>query len=643
MDIIDQITYRARDGSAAGAIDEVATSIWGKEHTERWRQRLEPLLRIGRPPGRTYLNFGPQAACIRWYAESPSRFDWQYALVLVAQPYALTSGYALELPDLDLAELSQGDGQVPLVRTWGRDHDTIEARACSADAIGLLIPLLAHALRGERRVTMPWTEPLLPEAVLWGLVSILEMIGDNRPVSFHTYLPSPGRDPETPGLLVSFRPDAWTILPADPGYLELAAGLAARFADGPDDLRLTLAEYGMLEPADDAGRINRLLNLWPRAHAGHAYTGETETVNAGFEGSAPVTQAPGRGVICPMCLHEIQDWNTLNYWRWDSAKEDYVELPVKQGLNETQLEQRLFSAFVRCPALEGDAQIGPHYLPAGYGRFGPPVVLGFVGLTMSGKSHLLAAMVGAIVGRELESRYGISASPLDHAWHRRFMDTWVIPLLKHDKVLAGTGERRVVQFADAFLMRQPGGSERVVALFDVAGGDLVRLDETKEFLWIANGLFFVVDPDRMTTRWADDETFSNVLAIVRKRVRRAPVNAAIVLNKADILRFEEPVDRWLRSPGQAPKAGTLDWMEFLRESADVYAYLDANGALAMAEPYEVCDKATLHVASPTGGADTGEGGVYPRGVTPRRVLRPLVAMLAMTGVLTGPEAEKVGV
>ena len=92
-----------------------------------------------------------------------------------------------------------------------------------------------------------------------------------------------------------------------------------------------------------------------------------------------------------------------------------------------------------------------------------------------------------------------------------------------------------------------------------------------------------------------------------------------------------------------PSGGALDSVEFLRESADVYAFLDARNALAMAEPYEVCDKATLHVASPTGGADTGEGGVYPRGVTPRRVLRPLVAMLAMTGVLTGPEAEKVGV
>jgi hypothetical protein len=86
----------------------------------------------------------------------------------------------------------------------------------------------------------------------------------------------------------------------------------------------------------------------------------------------------------------------------------------------------------------------------------------------------------------------------------------------------------------------------------------------------------------------------------------------------------------------------LDAGEFLRESADVYAFLYEKGAAAWTRPYHDCAKATLHVASPTGGAGQ-RGGVYPRGVTPRRVLRPLVAMLAMTGVLTGSEAEKVGV
>ena len=210
--------------------------------------------------------------------------------MLVASPEALTGSYALELPDLDLPMLYQGGGQAPLARAdRGPGHDAIEARACSADAIQVLIPLLAHALRGERRVTMPWTEPLLPEAVLWGLVSILEMIGDPRPVSFHTHVPSSSRDPDTPGLFVSFRPDAGPVLPPDPGYLQLAARLAGSFADGPAELRQELAQVRMLEPADDAGRINRLLSLWPRTQTGNAYPRGAVTVTASFDD--PVSEA----------------------------------------------------------------------------------------------------------------------------------------------------------------------------------------------------------------------------------------------------------------------------------------------------------------------------------------------------------------
>jgi hypothetical protein len=62
----------------------------------------------------------------------------------------------------------------------------------------------------------------------------------------------------------------------------------------------------------------------------------------------------------------------------------------------------------------------------------------------------------------------------------------------------------------------------------------------------------------------------------------------------------------------------------------------------MTEPYKVCDKATLHVASPTRTPTPAKAAVYPHGVPPRRALRPLVAMLAMTGVLTGPQAEMIG-
>src|ERR1035441_7897109 len=100
---------------------------------------------------------------------------------------------------------------------------------------------------------------------------------------------------------------------------------------------------------------------------------------------------------------------------------------------------------------------------------------------------------------------------------------------------------------------------------------------------------------------------------------------------------------WPRRPGEPVTAKATGASDL--ESRDVYADLDVQGALALASPYWLCDKVTLHVASPTGGAgdSEGEGGIYPRGVTPRRVLRPLVAMLAMTGVLPGAEAGRVGI
>jgi len=343
----------------------------------------------------------------------------------------------------------------------------------------------------------------------------------------------------------------------------------------------------------------------------------------------------GQPVVCPICLHEIRDWDSLGYWRWDPAAEDYAELHVPPNLNQHQLDHLRRGAYVRCAAPQSGRQTA-HYLPMNYGRFGSPVLLGFIGLTTSGKSHLLASMVGGIQRGDLQD-YGITSRPVDHAMHQRFLEGSVDPLIKHDRVLPGTQEG-IVTFADAFLMRYENGPERLVALFDVAGGDLARVEDTKRFLEIVNGLFFVVDPEYMSVRGVGDETFTNVLNVVGDRGRLDQVSAAIVLSKADKVRFEEPVARWLRTD-----SGRLDSKEFLLESADVYAYLHLKNASVLALPYGMCEKATLHVASPTGGAGDGEGGVYPRGVTPRRVLRPLVAMLAMTGVLTAADAERVGI
>ena len=647
MSAIDQIVFRAPSGST-GTIVPAFSSIEDNAEVDYWQRRLDPWLRTGNPMGRGYLDFGKQAALIRWYTDVESRYDWQYALVFIGPSAVLTAGYALELPELsaDLLAISSGGRLLPATRTeLGPGHAAIMARARSNEAAELLVPLLARVLAGEQSVIMPWTEPSLPEAVMWGLVSLLLMLGDTRPVSFLTY--ASGRAASVPGLFVSFRPGAASLQP-DPGFETVAIGLATRFADDPAGLRRTLLLRGMLEPADHAGRITRLLNLWP--HVDTAYSGGTQSVNATFEGPSPMTLAPsprsepGTGtsqpVICPICLHEIYDWDALQYWRWDAALEAYAELPVPPGLNRHQRDRLVRGAYVRCPAPHADVQT-EHYLPVNYGRFGPPVLLGFIGLTKSGKSHLLASMVGEIQGGALLQDYGIVSRPVDPAMHQRFLDGWVNPLFSHDRVLPGTQEG-IVTFADAFLMSYENGPERLVALFDVAGGDLARVDETKQFLEIANGLFFVIDPEYLSARRQrlGDETFSNVLNVVKGKDRAGQVSAAIVFNKADRVRFDEPVSRWLRSDSKV-----LDPVEFLLESRDVYAYLDVQGALALASPYWLCDKVTLHVASPTGGAgdSEGEGGIYPRGVTPRRVLRPLVAMLAMTGVLPGAEAGRVGI
>jgi len=631
---IDQITYRSRLGVAGTVIVQSSTTVRDRLQAARWERQLEPWLRMGDPRGSTYLDFASQAAFLRWQASTGSRLAWEYAHVLVGQSTELTGTYALELRELDRSRPAIGVARLP--ESGGRRgprRDAVEEKARSADAIGLLIPLLAHALQGERRVTMPWIAPGLPDAVMWGLISILRMIGDNQAVSFLTYALSSNRDSDTPGLVVSFRTEIAAPLPPDQGFAELATGLAHRFADDPSLLRRELVEHGVHQAADHGARISRLVSLPPRSQSGNFYREGTATVSATFSEPTPHTDPAVSAVVCPICLAEIKDWNALEYLKYGSDG-DYEKIVIPPGATPTQQARDKLGAYVRCPASREDTA---HHLPARYGRFGEPVLLGFVGLTESGKSHLLTSMIAGI---SKLSEYRIDVKPLDPAMHQRFLENSVKPLITRHEALPGTPDDATTDIADAFIVRQGNGPERVVALFDVSGGVLAQTEKTREFLWIADGLFFVIDPDHIKASKIGDDTFSNVLTIVRDRVKPEPVSAAIVLGKADKARFNEPVARWLHSGN-----GTLDPTEFLRESADVFSYLVDREAGVLTEPYRVCQKATLHVASSTGGAKDGEdkNSKYPRGVTPLRVLRPLVAMLAMTGVLTGSQAEMIGI
>lgn len=631
MNAIDLITYQARAGADGIVAVQAETSIRDQQEARRWQRRLDPWLRAGMPAGKTYLDFEPEAAFIRFPAVAGAHPGWQSAVVLVGQSADLTGTYALELAEMDGTGTGaiRRDGEPP-----GPRRADIEARARSVDAAPALITVLAHALQKARRVVMPGKDAELAEAVMWGLITILRMLGDSRPVSFLTRASGNARDAEIPQMLVSFRADVLAPLPPDQGFTALATDLAGRFADDAAGLRRALEECGLPGAADHSGRISRLLTLPPRGQPGNANRRGTATVTTSPDSAAPAAPT----VMCPICLGYIEAWDGLDYWRWDATigEGEYVRIDIPPDLNPTQRARFTHGAYVRCPN-STDMATAAHYLPARYGRFGDPVLLGFVGLTQSGKTHLLASMIGEI--SEL-SGYGMDVTELDRATHHDFIERSVKPLIAGHKVLPGTPDDASTTMTDAFIIRQGNEPDRVIALFDVSGGDLARRDSTKEFLWIADGLFFVIDPDHITASKVGDATFSNVLDIMSQRPKGGSASAAIVLNKADKSRFEEPIARWLRAGN-----GTLDPTEFLRESADVYAYLERHQAIELTRPYQACRKATLHVASPTGGAQEGMDKVskYPRGVTPLRVLRPLVAMLAMTGVLTGPQAEQIGV
>ena len=656
------IRYRLRAG---GVGVEPGTVLEGQADAQSWERRLDPWLRRGSLSRRAYLDFGRQAAFIRWQASRGQ----QFALVLVGASDKLTMTYALELPDS--GGTGRGLAGSPLPPADGRPgarHDALEARAREQESIQPLIPVLAHALHGERRVMVPWAGPGSPDAVMWGLAAIMAMIGDRHPVSFVTHEAASGWDGDLPGLLVSFRPGAAAPVPPDQGFAVLAADLADRFARHPAGLRQALAEHGVPGATEAHARTSLMLTLpaagrprevspagpVPPAGAPQGVSPavpvppagppqavprrETATVTTSHASPASASGQARPTLMCPICLGNIPDWGSLDYWRWDPDRTDYEKVGIPLDASPAQRVRYQHGAYVRCPWSKAEAA---HYLPAQYGRYGKPVLLGFVGLTQSGKTHLLTAMIGEM-SRLLD--YQISCKALDPAIHNRFIDGSVKPLLMENKVLPGTPDDATTVIADAFIVQHDQNPERVVALFDVSGGDLAQRNKMmREFLYIADGLFFVIDPEHITASRVGDDTFSNVLDIVRDVMRENakpdPVSAAIVLNKADKVRFDEPIARWLGA-GE----GTLEPMDFLRESADVYAYLDGRGALALAESYQVCQKATLHVASPTGGAQEGDDKTskYPRGVTPLRVLRPLIAMLAMTGVLTGAQADQIG-
>ncbi|MFF5719830.1 hypothetical protein [Streptomyces buecherae] len=355
----------------------------------------------------------------------------------------------------------------------------------------------------------------------------------------------------------------------------------------------------------------------------------------------PGPELAGGEVLCPYCLEAIRlDLSAL--YDTDSRMQ-YQKLDISGITSPVRRQDVMRGAVQKCGA---DPDFPPHYIPVPYLTYGRPLTVAMVGQSSTGKSHLLTQMIAEITDGGLEP-YGLSWQSVNPAQHARFVRERVQPL-RNGKVLGhteGIGLDGFARFVESLLITDARGRTRPVAFFDLGGEDLVRTDAALRFLLGVDAVVFVVDPalalplphlDHARERWGlevnrdGDQAFGTVLDRLPKSGPYLDVAGAVVLAKADLLRFQPPVGRWLDEVPRAP----LDPALAYAESRDVYGLLRQHAGQAWLRPFDAIRRCTLHVASATGGQEAG--GRYPAGASPRRVLEPLLSLLAMHGLIDVP-------
>lgn len=452
--------------------------------------------------------------------------------------------------------------------------------------------------------------------------------------------------------LVTGRPGTTDGPPADLAHHRVLAetlrgAFAPLAADRPTPARLldllapgAARHLTLSAPADDTGR-----HVAAFEHALHLKRQAPPADTASGAG-------PGQGqVLCPYCLENIQlDLGSLfvtdsrmQYQRLDTSR-------YKPG--SARLTDVMRGAVQRCTA---DADFPEHHIPVPYLTNGRPFTVAMVGQSSTGKSHLLTQMIAEIMDGGLEA-VGLKWQSVNPEQHARFVRQRVQPL-RNGKVLDHTpsvGQEGFARFEESLLITDARGRVRPVAFFDLGGEDLVRTDAALRFLLGVDAMLFVVDPalalplphlDHARERWGlevnrdGDTAFGTVLDRLPKNGAYLDVAAAMVLGKADLLRFQPPVDRWLDDP----PAARLDPERMREESRDVYGMLRQHAGQAWLRPFDAIRHCTLHVASATGGQE--DQGRYPAGTRPSRVLEPLLSLFAMRGLIDvpgGAEAFAVG-
>ncbi|MGW5128274.1 hypothetical protein ACWEQ7_30395 [Streptomyces sp. NPDC004069] len=368
--------------------------------------------------------------------------------------------------------------------------------------------------------------------------------------------------------------------------------------------------------------------------------------------------AAGRRVECPVCLTEL-DWDQLPRTIDDGSGTLVPREPELTGRGASADLAQEARSYRTCP---GNSAVGAHNLPERYPSFGTePVRIGMVGASSTGKSHLLAAMIHAMTDAEVTSRYGLTVEGLDQRqfgdYHRSVID----PLIGDRQELKGTPVAAELHFAAGLIITDRAtGRHHSVVFFDVAGERLERAGPEVDFINRLGGLLCVVDPVRVRglARFgrdtaqgaAGDAAVRAVLQRLKEsRPRRGEdflrLPCALVVTKSDLLRHRgyDEVEPWLPGSLSGPDGagpGGPDAVE--QESRAVYRMLRARGGERWLDPVKECENATLHLASATG--TTPHDHADPDGVRrfpgasfgQHRVVEPLLSLLAMKGVLTGP-------
>lgn len=337
-------------------------------------------------------------------------------------------------------------------------------------------------------------------------------------------------------------------------------------------------------------------------------------------------------VRCPVCLDSYPRPDD-ELWRQNDGQYHQDSSAVR---DPSKVDLARLNGYRRCPNPSQDTP--EHYLPATYHAYDPPLVVAMIGRPAAGKTHLLAAMIREVVERGGLTPYGLTATPLDLNRHDVYRKAFLEPT-EHGVQLPGTPER-LTDPVDILLIRGRHGI-RPLAFFDVAGEDLQAVGdgELARFLIGTNAVIFVhgLEP---TPERRGNQALEMSLARLRAVPDLERLPAAIVATKSDRLRYLPPVDRWLRH--ERDPLAPVDAELLHRESRDVYAFLHHRQEHAALAPFSVFDRCTLHFASASGSEASPEKEVFPRGFEPSRVLEPLVAILAMAGMIEGAQARLVG-